>query len=109
MNSNQESASMSEKTTKAIEHSSGAGQISKRPDSSATGGSGTGSSIMDQVAKRNPFMPGGLKAKLPSFMDNMPGAFNSKRGSSSQGGTIAGVPAAQQSTKQASHPLLCDD
>jgi len=96
---------MSDKVARGPETSSGGGQIAKRPESSASGGSGTGSSIMDQVAKRNPFMPSGLKAKLPSFMDSMPGAFNSKRGASSQSGTNAGVPPSQLSTKQESHIL----
>jgi hypothetical protein len=64
---------------------------------------------MEQVAKRNPFMPNSLKGKLPSFMDSMPGAFNSKRGSSStsnQGSNSLGAPPAQQSTKQASSSLI---
>jgi hypothetical protein len=62
---------------------------------------------MEQVAKRNPFMPNSLKGKLPSFMDSMPGAFNSKRGLSStnQGSSSMGVPPSQQSTKQVCRSL----
>lgn len=37
------------------------------------------SSILDQVAKRKP----GFMGKLPSFMESMPGSFNSKRNSGS--------------------------
>jgi hypothetical protein len=106
----QQSTSISEKGAKALESSSSpsSGMITKRPESVASGSSGTGSSIMEQVAKRNPFMPSGLKGKLPNFMDSMPGAFNSKRGSSSTGASNQGnsgvtVPPVQQSSKQASH------
>jgi len=98
----QRSAGTSEKGAKALEPPSPAGALAKRPESIGSS-NGTGSSILEQVAKRNPFMPNSLKGKLPSFMDSMPGAFNSKRGSSStsnQGSNSMGVPPAQQSTKQ---------
>ena len=84
---------------------SGPGGMTKRPESIGSG-SNTGSSIMDQVAKKNPFMPGGFKGKLPSFMENMPGAFNSKKASSSATrGVESGDRPPQQSTKQARHPF----
>jgi hypothetical protein len=103
----QRSAGTSEKGSKALESPSPAGALAKRPESTGSS-NGTGSSIMEQVAKRNPFMPNSLKGKLPSFMDSMPGAFNSKRGSSStnQGSNSLGAPPAQQSTKQASSSLI---
>lgn len=94
-------------TTLSDKSSSPAGQVAKRPESTVAN-NGTSSSIMDQVAKRNPFMPSGLKGKLPSIgamMDNMPGAFNSKR-ASDQSSAIAGIPPSQQSTKQVCHLLL---
>jgi hypothetical protein len=104
----QRSAGTSEKGVKTLESSSSSnGVVAKRPESTASS-NGTGSSIIEQVAKRNPFMPNSLKGKLPSFMDSMPGAFNSKRGSSStnQGSNSLGTPPAQQSTKQASSSLI---
>lgn len=99
----QQSNSMSEKGARALD-SAPDGQVAKKPESIGT--SGSGSSIMEQVTKRNPFMPNGLRAKLPNFMDNMPGAFNSKRGSSNtpnQGNGNSAIQGSQQSTKQASH------
>ena len=92
-------------TAPASSSGSGPGGMTKRPESIGSG-SNTGSSIMDQVAKKNPFMPGGFKGKLPSFMENMPGAFNSKKASSSATrGVQSGDRPPQQSTKQARHPF----
>jgi hypothetical protein len=70
-----------------------------------------GSSIMEQVAKKNPFMHGGLKAKLPSFMDRIPGAFNPRKGADESSPSVSGLGSgsglrgSQQSTKQVSSPL----
>ena len=104
--SNYDSGPQALTTAPASSSGSGLGGMTKRPESIGSG-SGTGSSIMDQVAKKNPFMPGGFKGKLPSFMENMPGAFNSKKASSSATrGVESGDRPPQQSTKQACHPSV---